>query len=241
VSPTTPAGRLRLLPDELEKVPRTGALGSVQAGVLVVDQPLSRILDREFLDRAAAGYWRFLSRVTLDLVRVAYAADHQSVVLIRSPLVLLRFRAPSAAPNDGLVLPVLPQTGEDGRYHLPPLRAGGRIAIATWSAARALASGLPLTGPQTGTQQLSRRRKRLGRAESEETAPCLENRFGPFRSDEGSNPSPSAEEARNRRLAGGFFMPRPPDLSVPRHAWDHPPPVWSIPRRSAEGREFGPP
>jgi hypothetical protein len=94
VSPTAPAGRLRLLPDELERVPRTGALGSVQAGVLVVDQPLSRILGREFLDRAAAGYWRFLSRVTLGLVRVAYAGDHQSVVLIRSPLVLLRFRAP---------------------------------------------------------------------------------------------------------------------------------------------------
>ena len=75
-------------------MPRTGALGSVQAGVLVLDQPLSRILDREFLDSAAAGYWRFLSRVTLGLVRVAYAADHQSVVLIRSPLVLLRFRAP---------------------------------------------------------------------------------------------------------------------------------------------------
>jgi hypothetical protein len=94
VSPTAPAGRLLLFPDELEKVPRPGALGSVQAGVLVLDQPLSRILGREFLDRAAAGYWRFLSRVTLGLVRVAYAGDHQSVVLIRSPLVLLRFRAP---------------------------------------------------------------------------------------------------------------------------------------------------
>jgi hypothetical protein len=32
--------------------------------------------------------------VTLGLVRVAYAGDHQSDVLIRSPLVLLRFRAP---------------------------------------------------------------------------------------------------------------------------------------------------
>jgi hypothetical protein len=101
VSPTAPAGRLRLLPDELEKVPRTGALGSVQAGVLVVDQPLSRILGREFLDRAAAGYWRFLSRVTLGLVRVAYAGDHQSVVLIRSPLVLLRFRAPEYEFGEG--------------------------------------------------------------------------------------------------------------------------------------------
>jgi hypothetical protein len=62
VSPTAPARRLLLFPDELEKVPRTGALGSVQAGVLVLDQPLSRILGRELLDRAAAAYWRFLSR-----------------------------------------------------------------------------------------------------------------------------------------------------------------------------------
>ena len=89
-----PVLRLRLLPDELEKVPRTGAVGSLQAGELVVGQPASRILGREFLDRAAAKYWRFLVRVTLGLIRVVYAGEHQSVVLLRQPLVLLRFRKP---------------------------------------------------------------------------------------------------------------------------------------------------
>jgi hypothetical protein len=94
VTTSAPAGRLRLLPDELEKVPRAGAVGSLQAGELVVGQPVSRVLGREFLDWAAAGYWRFVARVTLGLIRVGYAGDHQAVVLVRRPLVLLRFRAP---------------------------------------------------------------------------------------------------------------------------------------------------
>ena len=91
---SAPAVRLHLLPDELEKVPRAGALGSLQAGELVVPAPVSRIVSREFLDRAAPEYWRFLTRVTLGLIRVVYARDHQSVVAVGRPLVLLRFRTP---------------------------------------------------------------------------------------------------------------------------------------------------
>jgi uncharacterized protein YbjT (DUF2867 family) len=87
-----PGRVLRLLPDELEKVPRTGAVGSVQAGELLLSEPVSRILNRDFLSRAAREYWRFITRISLGLIRVAYARDHQSVVVITRPLVLLRFR-----------------------------------------------------------------------------------------------------------------------------------------------------
>lgn len=86
--------QLHLLPDELDKVERTGAVGSAQAGTLLVPQPPSRVLSRDFLSRAAQEYWRFITRASLGLIRVAYARDHQSVVLLARPLVLLRFRLP---------------------------------------------------------------------------------------------------------------------------------------------------
>ncbi len=86
--------QLRLMPDELETVQRTGAVGSVQAGELRLPEPLSRILNRDFLSRAAREYWRFITRISLGLIRVAYAGDDQSIVLVARPLVLLRFRWP---------------------------------------------------------------------------------------------------------------------------------------------------
>ena len=85
---------LRLLPDELGKVQRTGAVESVQAGELRLPEPLSRVLSRDFLSRAAREYWRFVTRRSLGLIRVADAGDHQSIVLLGRPLVLLRFRSP---------------------------------------------------------------------------------------------------------------------------------------------------
>lgn len=94
MSSTAPVVQLRLLPDALDKVPRTGAVGSIQAGELALPEPASRLLSAEFLGRAAREYWRFVTRVSLGLVRVHYAGDHQSVVVLARPLVLLRFREP---------------------------------------------------------------------------------------------------------------------------------------------------
>jgi hypothetical protein len=54
----------------------------------------SRVVTQEFLSRAAPEYWRFVTRLSLGLIRVAYTRDHQSVVLLARPLVLLRFRGP---------------------------------------------------------------------------------------------------------------------------------------------------
>jgi hypothetical protein len=88
--------QLRLLPDELEKVQRTGAVGSVQAGELRLPEPLSRILNRNFLSRAAREYWHFITRISLGLFRVAYAGDHQCIVLLARPLI------PVALPLTGV-------------------------------------------------------------------------------------------------------------------------------------------
>lgn len=85
---------LRLLPDASGGVPRSGAVESVQAGDLLLSESLSQIVDRSFLVRAGAEYWRFLTRVSLGLIRTVHDHDHQSVVLVARPLVLLRFRPP---------------------------------------------------------------------------------------------------------------------------------------------------
>ncbi|HEX3294149.1 MAG TPA: hypothetical protein VHR38_10480 [Solirubrobacterales bacterium] len=90
----------RLYPDRLGKVPRTGAIGSVQAAELDVREPVSRVMSGAFLEWAAEEYWRVITRFTLGLVRVVSAADDQCVVLVGRPLVLLRFHAPEYETGD---------------------------------------------------------------------------------------------------------------------------------------------
>lgn len=72
-----------------------GAVRSIQAAN--VDMPAER-LDRVWtpmhLERLARTYWKYLSRVTLGLIRVCYGEHERSVVLIARPLTLLRFSAP---------------------------------------------------------------------------------------------------------------------------------------------------
>ncbi len=51
------------------------------------------------LERLARTYWRFLTRVTLGLIRVRYSERERSVVLLASPLKLLTFLAPEYEMN----------------------------------------------------------------------------------------------------------------------------------------------
>jgi hypothetical protein len=46
------------------------------------------------LERLARTYWKYLSRVTLGIIRVTYTERERAVVVIGRPLVLLRFHAP---------------------------------------------------------------------------------------------------------------------------------------------------
>jgi hypothetical protein len=72
-----------------------GAVRSIQAAN--VDMPeaeLIAIWTPEHLERLARTYWKYLSRVTVGLIRVVYTADQRAVVLLRRPFVLLRFHAP---------------------------------------------------------------------------------------------------------------------------------------------------
>jgi hypothetical protein len=84
----------------------TGAVRSVQRADLVIDQEaLKEIWTPMHLERLARTYWRFLTRVTLGLIRVHYTEGERSVVLLIRPLKLLSFRAPEyeMTPTRGLV------------------------------------------------------------------------------------------------------------------------------------------
>jgi hypothetical protein len=74
---------------------RSGAMRSVQtADLLLGERALSELWSPMHLERLARTYWRFLTRVTLGLVRVRYTEGERFVVLLFRPLTLLAFSAP---------------------------------------------------------------------------------------------------------------------------------------------------
>ncbi len=84
-----------LPPRERERVPLTGSVASVQeADLSVPTEILESLWTPEYLERLARTYWRFLSRITLSLIRVVYGDDSRTVVLLSRRLPLLRFHAP---------------------------------------------------------------------------------------------------------------------------------------------------
>ncbi|MGA9858790.1 MAG: hypothetical protein WBQ18_13080 [Solirubrobacteraceae bacterium] len=96
-----PAHALIVSPRKSTVVQRDGAVRSIQSAKLTVDQrELERIWTPANLENLARTYWRFLSRVTLKLIRVIYTEDTRSVVLLARPLTLLRFDAPEYMIED---------------------------------------------------------------------------------------------------------------------------------------------
>jgi hypothetical protein len=94
----TPAGlpaEIGELSDSTETDRETGAVRSVQRADLLLDeQALEAIWTPVHLERLARTYWRFLTRVTLGLIRVRYTDQERTVVLLTTPLRLLSFHAP---------------------------------------------------------------------------------------------------------------------------------------------------
>jgi hypothetical protein len=64
------------------------------AEVTLPDSELQRMWNAEYLERLARTYWRFLTRVSLGILRVLYKADSREIVVLFRPLTLLRFHAP---------------------------------------------------------------------------------------------------------------------------------------------------
>jgi hypothetical protein len=77
-----------------------GAVRSVQAADLIMPEEQAAALwsPRE-LENLARTYWRYLTRITLGLIRVKYTEGERFVCLLFRPFVLLRFQAPEYQMN----------------------------------------------------------------------------------------------------------------------------------------------
>lgn len=90
-----PAHAVIVSPRQSTVVQRDGAVRSVQTAKLTLEAAdLERLWTPANLENLARTYWRFLSRVTLNLIRVIYTEDSRSVVFLGRPLTLLRFDTP---------------------------------------------------------------------------------------------------------------------------------------------------
>jgi hypothetical protein len=79
-----------------------GSISSTQtAEVTLPRAELDRIWTPEYLERLARTYWRFLTRVSLGVLRVLYSDDAREIVVLTRPFVLLRFHKPDYEIGDG--------------------------------------------------------------------------------------------------------------------------------------------
>jgi hypothetical protein len=89
-------------PDDHTVMDSGGAVRSIQAAdVTMPEDELEELWTPLYLERLARTYWKYLSRVSLGLIRVEYTEEERRVVLLRRPFVLLRFQAPEYEITDG--------------------------------------------------------------------------------------------------------------------------------------------
>src|SRR3954449_1898858 len=82
-------------PEQHTVMSESGAVRSIQAANVDMPQAeLERIWTPMHLERLARTYWKYLSRVTLGLIRVIYGENQRCVVFLSRRIVLLRFSAP---------------------------------------------------------------------------------------------------------------------------------------------------
>ena len=82
-------------------ISREGRVRSVQSAELTLDaKDLQRLWRPANLENLGRTYWRFLTRATLGLIRVVYDDSSRRVVLLATPLTLLRFDVPEYALQD---------------------------------------------------------------------------------------------------------------------------------------------
>lgn len=88
-------------PGEQIRVRPSGAVGSVQEAEITVERSfLERIWTADNLELLARGYWAFLRRMSLGIIRVQYAAASRTVAAF-GKIPLLRFGAPRYETEEG--------------------------------------------------------------------------------------------------------------------------------------------
>jgi hypothetical protein len=87
--------RVHILPVPHAPPNPDAGIGSKQvAEVTLPRADFESLWSPENLERLARTYWRFLTRISLGLLRVLYTPTSREVVFVTRPLVLLRFHAP---------------------------------------------------------------------------------------------------------------------------------------------------
>jgi hypothetical protein len=82
-------------PEQHTVMDENGAVRSIQAAnVTMPESQLEAIWSPMHLERLARTYWKYLSRVSLGLIRVEYSDEERAVVFLTRPFVLLRFHPP---------------------------------------------------------------------------------------------------------------------------------------------------
>jgi hypothetical protein len=101
-----PARAAIVSPPRTTVIANDGAVRSVQSAELTLPRAeLDRLWNAENLENLGRTYWRFLSRVTLGLIRVRYGVDERRVMFLARPFTLLRFNAPEyvVEPEHGII------------------------------------------------------------------------------------------------------------------------------------------
>jgi hypothetical protein len=115
-------------PRKSTAIAQDGAVRSAQCAELTVSQAdLERLWNPTNLENLARTYWRFLSRMTLGLIRVVYGEDERRVVFLARPFTLLRFDPPEYVlePEHGKVSWRI----RDGLLVARPGRGSGYLAV----------------------------------------------------------------------------------------------------------------
>jgi hypothetical protein len=94
--------RVHIIPTPHEHCGPDGSASSKQvAEVTLPRAELERLWTLESLERLGRTYWRFLTRISLGLLRVRYTPDTREVIFLFRPLILLRFSAPEYEVEGG--------------------------------------------------------------------------------------------------------------------------------------------
>ena len=210
-------------PEEHTTFDEHGAVRSIQAADLTMpEHELDAIWSPMHLERLARTYWKYLSRVTLGLIRVAYTPTERYVVLITRPFVLLRFRAPEYSMDDerGMVRwrirdgILVASEGHEGDGYLeidvtPLRRAGARAARGCTSRSRSRRS---TPRSRSGSRAGSTPTRSRASTCSSPTASCARSRSSSSRSPPSAAsptrpavaaPARGAEAGHGRRHAVG--------------------------------------
>jgi hypothetical protein len=87
--------RIEIRAEHKSPVHPDGPVGSVQeADATLPHELLESLWKPSYLERLASAYWRYLTRISLGLLRVVYEPNARSIVFLHPKLTLLRFRKP---------------------------------------------------------------------------------------------------------------------------------------------------